>query len=442
MTKTLAPAMGPPITTPFFYGWLVLAMAMVSAFLAAGSSQLFMGIMLKPMSEEMGWSRTLVSGAVTAGTFAGGFLSPLVGALADRHGPRILMPLGACVVSLALLALSGVDSLLQFYLAYVVARSVATVCLGGVVPLTTVTNWFFRMRGRALGLVAMALPLGGSLLALAGAQIMALDSWRTVFLVFAAVTAVVVVVPSYCIMRRRPEDMGLLPDGARSEGATPHAPQHGEPGPSSEYSFTLGESLRTRTLWLLIVSMVLDILANGAVGFHQVAYYSDIGLSPAVAAAALSVYGLAGALSSGFWGFLIERMSPRALLALVMLLAALASGLLLVVNSDATALGVSALYGFAARGEGPLLNMILARYYGRDSFGAISGFTTPFLMLGLGLGPLVGSLTFDLTGTYQGAFAAFAAIYVLTAGFTYLATAPRLPAHARAGRTGTSEQRG
>ena len=278
----------PPLMTPFFYGWILVGMAMVAGFLGAASSQLFMGIMLKPVSEEMAWSRSVTSGAITAGTLTGGFLSPITGFLVDRYGARLLMPIGAAAVSLAFLGLANLNSLVMFYVAYIAARGLTTMCLGGVVPLTTMANWFYHKRGRAMGLVAMSLPLGGSILALAGQQIMAVGTWRTVFVVFAILMATVVIAPSAFLMRRRPEDVGLLPDGASSSTASDASQDtRGEPA-RLEYSFTLKEALRTSTLWLLVTSMVLDTMANGAVGFHQVAYYSDIGISPAVAAAAFA----------------------------------------------------------------------------------------------------------------------------------------------------------
>ena len=417
-----------PFRPPFYYGWVILGMTMVGAFLGSGSSQLFMGIMLKPISEDLGWTRTMTAGAITAGTLMGGALSPPVGYLADRYGPRLLMPLGAALVSLAFFALAGLSTLWQFYVAYVVARAVSTVCLGGVVSLTTAANWFYQKRGRALGMVSMALPLGGSLLALLGQYIINDAGWRTVFLVFGVLMAVVVIGPAALLMRRRPEDVGLTPDGSDPDPPGNAKPQAGE------FSFTLPEALRTPTLWLLIASELVGITANGAVGFHQVAYYTDIGIAAASAAAALSVYGMAGAFSSGLWGFLTERFSVRLLAAGVAVMAAVASGLLLTVQNEAMAIGISALYGLAARGEGPLINMIIARYYGRDSFGAISGFVTPFLMIGLGLGPLIGSLAFDRAGTYRGAFTVFIFLYLLTAVFLFLAFPPRLPKRALAQR--------
>jgi MFS family permease len=207
----------PPTRAPrIFYGWYVLGVAMLAAFLAAGSSQLFMSIMLKPMTDEFGWSRTATTGAITLGTIVAGLVAPGFGRLADRHGPRVLMTLGALLLGGAYLALAHLGELWQFYAVYVAARGLTSPMLTGVVPMTAATNWFRRMRGRALGFVAMATPLGGAVLAFGGELIIERAGWQTVFMAFAGLTLTVLVVPAAVLLRRTPEEMGLLPDGAPS----------------------------------------------------------------------------------------------------------------------------------------------------------------------------------------------------------------------------------
>src|SRR5215210_275609 len=173
-----------------FYGWYVLSVAMLAAFLAAGSSQLFMSIMLKPMTDEFGWSRTATTGAITIGTILAGLVAPVFGRLVDRYGPRALMTAGALLLGGAYLALAHLSTLWQFYVVYVAARGLTTPMLTGVVPMTAATNWFRRMRGRALGLVAMATPLGGAVLAFMGELVIESAGWQQVFLVFGLATLV------------------------------------------------------------------------------------------------------------------------------------------------------------------------------------------------------------------------------------------------------------
>jgi MFS family permease len=256
-----------------FYGWYILGVAMLGAFLAAGTSQLFMSIMLKPLADDLGWSRTATTVAITIGTILGGLLSPFVGRLADRYGPRLLSTLGALILTATYFSLAGMTELWQFYVIYIVGRGLTTSMLSGVVPSTAAANWFRRMRGRALGLIAMCIPLGGSALSFVGQLIIEGPGWRTVFLVFGSTSLVLLVLPAALILRRRPEEMGLLPDGAPSSaGAQTPGPR---PRRGDEFGWTLGEALHTPALWLLGAAATLGSMANTAVGFHQVAYYTD-----------------------------------------------------------------------------------------------------------------------------------------------------------------------
>lgn len=420
----------PTLSRPprIFYGWYILGVAMLGAFLAAGTSQLFMSIMLKPLSDELGWSRTATTVAITIATVLGGLLSPFLGRLADRYGPRLLSTLGALILTATYLGLAGMTELWQFYVIYVVGRGLTASMLSGVVPCTAAANWFRRMRGRALGLIAMCIPLGGSALSLVGQLIIEGPGWRTVFVVFGTISLVLLVLPTALILRRRPEEMGLLPDGARpSTEALKGSPR---PRRGDEFGWTLAEALHTPALWLLGAAATVAAMANTAVGFHQVAYYTDVGIAPTEAVAALSLYALCGALASGLWGWLTERFSERGLAMAGVLASAGAILYLLTVRSLAGALIFAVLFGVTARGGTTLVNIILAQYYGRESFGAISGFMTPFVMVGLGLGPAIGAYGFDLTDSYQAVFIAFAALSVLAAVLLWLAKKPPPPVRA------------
>jgi MFS family permease len=408
-----------------FYGWYIIGISMVGGFMAAGTSQLFMGVMLKPMTEDLGWTRTETSGAITLGTLFAGLISPGAGWLTDRYGPRFLAPSCALIVVGAFFFLSNLNSLWQFYVAYIIGRGFSSSILAGVVPLTLATNWFRRYRGRAMGLVSMALPLGGSLLALVGQLIIESSGWRSVFTMFGIALLVLYVVPALFLIRRRPEDVGLLPDGATfiTEDPDSTSPTAYQP----EVSWTLKQAIRTRALWLLIAGLWFGLLANGAIGFHLVAYYSDKGISATTAATALSVYGFTGALANGLWGLLVERVSERVLAVFAMSLSAASVLFLLTVDAIPQAFVFAFVFGLAARGESSLIMMMVAQYYGRGSYGTINGFITPFQMLGLGLGPLVASISYDLSGSYDNAFFLFAAFFAIAAAALWFARRPALP---------------
>jgi MFS family permease len=144
------------VTLPFFYGWIIVGIAMLAGFLGSGVSNVTMAVALKPITEELGWSRTLASSAITFGSVAGGLLAPLVGPMADKLGPRFLLPAGAALVGTCVICISLTFAPWQFYVSFVPGRAFAETLLTGVVPMTAVTNWFYLKRPRAIGLVALA----------------------------------------------------------------------------------------------------------------------------------------------------------------------------------------------------------------------------------------------------------------------------------------------
>ena len=170
--------------------------------------------------------------------------------------------------------------------------------------------------------------------------------------------------------------------------------------------------------------MAVANAVNSGISFHLVAHYTDIGIVPSIAVGAMSVYALTGALSNVIWGFLSERVPERLLATVVMGLSAAAILYLQSVRTNGSAFIFAVLFGLTSRGEGTLVNVILAQYYGRNSYGAISGFMLPFSMVGLGLGPLISSVGFDLTGSYRALFGVFIAASILAAVLIWLARKP------------------
>lgn len=405
-----------------FYGWYILAIGMAGAFMAAGTSQLFMSLMLKPLTGEFGWSRTAATGAITTGTILAGLLSLPFGKIADRYGPRWLTSVGALVMAGAYVAITKFVALWQFYLVFVIARVVSTNAISNIAPKTAAVNWFRRYRGRALGLLSMATPFGVAMLAVIAQYIMEKHSWRAVFMVFAIAVVFLQVLPAVLVLRRRPEDIGLVPDGVKGDFVKPGSSDPTLTG--EEVAWTLGEAIRTPSLWLLISAITVALLVNSGIGFHLVAYYTDVGIAPSVAAGALSLYAIAGALSNVIWGFLSEKLPERLLASAVMVFTAASILILQSVRTNTGAFVFVILFGLTSRGEGTLVNIILAQYFGRRSYGAISGFVYPFNMLGLGIGPLVSSVSFDLTGSYYPVFNVYIAVSILSAVLLWLAKKP------------------
>jgi MFS family permease len=413
------------VILPFFYGWLIVAIVMLAGVLAAGVSNITMAVVLKPISDDLGWSRTLTAAAITAGALAGGFLAPLFGPLADRLGPRLLLPAGGALVGLLAFGVSFSTEPWEFYATFVPARALTEFLLCGMIAFTAAANWFYLKRPRVMGLIAMATPLGSAALSLVYQYFITHYGWRSAFMSLGVALWVLVVIPGAIFLRRQPEDLGLYPDGVaappRSQATSTLVP---EPSNDAEDHWQRREAVRTSALWLSVVSQFLASIGTGGIAFHTAAYLTDLRIDAGVAAGAVSVMALSGAFGNGLWGALAERFHPRSLNVMTMIVAALSVALLMTVNSAPVAYFFAFLFGVNARGSAVLIQVLIARYFGRRSFGAISSILDPFHKGGLGLGALFAGVGFDYAGNYQTIFVVFLISYLVSALLISLARRP------------------
>jgi sugar phosphate permease len=339
-----------------------------------------------------------------------------------------MMPLGAVLMALLAISLALVSEPWQFYLAYIPARAISHGMLIGVVPVTAVANWFYRQRPRAIGLVTMAVPLGASAMALIYQLLINEYGWRSTYIALAVLLLTLVVLPTAILLRRQPEDFGLLPDGASMPAAaTDEKRPRSSDEATGEVSWTLQEALRTPSLWLIAFCLGLGTLASGGIAFNMAAYFQDAAFDPTVAAGTLSVFALAGAVGSGIWGFLAERFPIRIISVGTFALSAISLALLLIATNPVTAYVFAALFGLTARGEAAMGPILVAHYFGRRSFGSISGVITPINMLGLGVGPVAAAAAYDTTGSYEGIILIFIAAFVVASLLMILARKPSRP---------------
>ena len=393
--------------TPFYYGWLVLGLSATGAFVATAVAGVVLGGVQSFIIEDTNWPRTHIGLASSCGVWMSGVFGPFAGRLADRFGPRWLMPVGVIVLGLSMVAIGGVNASWQFIIASVIGRAISQPFLIGVVPRTMAVNFFNRRRNIALSLTGIYRPISGALIIQAFSVITLLADWRTAFRLL-GVFSLFLAIPMVIIMRRRPEDIGLLPDGARAPSAAgasqPASAQHGgqgtRPGASEEVSWTGKEALRSRAFWLISIVAFLNVTGSSGLGFSLVPYLHEFaGLTTPQATGVLSISTFL-ALSSLVWGQVAGKLTPRWCVVAAMGVSALATLALFQVNGVVAAYAFGIFWGLFHSALEVLLYMVLADYFGRNSYGAIAGAMRPFEAGGLGLGQIVGPVVYDLTGSY------------------------------------------
>ncbi len=384
-------------------------------------------MLVRPISEDTGWSATAIAGAVTVGGVLAGVGAPLVGFMADRYSPRILMTLGVVLMGASFFFIAAAPSVWVLVVGYAVARGIAQNMIAGVVPRVIVVNWFRRMRGRAIGLVGTAHPIGTFVLGPVALFIIGTGlGWRGVWVIFGIAVIVLLVLPNALVIRRTPEEMGLLPDGDLAADGGQDAAIAAS-AREAEQSWTFGEAVRTRALTLIILSIVLANYGGGGLPFHMPQIYADQGLGEATGVAAVSMFAISGAFANTLWGFLAERISERLLGIFTMLMGAVLALCFPFVSHPIAAVSYGMLLGVAMRGEASILLILVANYYGRRSYGAISGLVQTAILVGLALGPVIMAQVRESTDSYLPVFYSGAVTFTIAAVLLAFATKPERP---------------
>ena len=386
------------------------------------------------ISEEMNWSRSAIGITAAAGVWGSGLIAPFIGRLADRHGPRWLMPIGTVVLGGCLYALGGVTTIWQFFLFAVIGRAISQPLLIGLVPRTVAVNFFDRRRNLALAFSGLFRPFTSAINIQIISNVAVARGWRTSFR-YLGVVSLVLSIPLIIVVRRRPEDIGLLPDGAAPiDSSTMENRACGSripPRPATtQVDWTAKEVMKTRTFWLIALASLVSVTAGSGIGFNMVPYFHEsANLSTPQAAGVLSVSTFLSLASLG-WGALADKFTPRLCIIAAMAGATMATLYLLTVSNLATAYLFGVGWGLVSAGSDILIYMVLAQYFGRNAYGTISGMLRPFEAGGLGLGMTLGTLTYDLTRSYKWLILGSVAAHAVAAVLVFLAKQPAEPQRA------------
>lgn len=419
-----------PANFPFFYGWVIVALAGLCAFWGLGVVARSYTVVLKPLTEDLGMPRTLGVLGITISSVVANLASPFIGRLVDRRGARLPVAVSAAFTGGTLIALAFVHDAWVFLVLFGGVLGLARPSLQAVGAQTTVAKWFVRQRGRAVTYATLGMPLSAVVLIPVTNWMVTGFDWRIAWVVLGAGILVFLALPAALFMRGQPEDVGLLPDGDAAPQAAGSGGR-GAPRGGGEVSWEAGAAFRTPTFWLLSAGFAVIGLVPTMMNIHMFPHFTDQGLDPATAAATTGSFGLYVMGSRLlFWGQVFDRLPMQRVLVLWSCLMTGAIVAMLLVNGPLLAFLAAGCYGIAMGATAPLGTLAWATYYGRASLGSITGLASMIGIINDIAGPLMPSLVHDLTGSYQGAFAATAAACVVGVLLFMLAGAPRPPVKA------------
>ena len=420
--------------SPFFYGWYVLAAAGTANFARNAAASLTISVFIYPLSEELGWSRTLIAGAAAAGGLAATITSPIIGRMIDRYGARAVLTASIVILCISTFALAWSDVSLTvmgatipwvFYIAYGTGRVIfaSPVQIGTSV---VVSRWFIRMRGRTNGILGLTHSAGMVLFPLIASIVIAQSGWRDAWYVLSVVVFVVALLPVALLTSEKPEDLGLKPDGDDDEAT--NSETNGSSTNSSsveEPNWTSRDAMRTPALWLLAIATGMMFFMHAGSNTHAAAFFQDQGLSTLTAGIGISLNAIFLGISSLFWGRIVERVPARFVMAAIALNLAIGAFLFTLTDTAAEALIFSAFFGFGLGGMLVVPPVAYADYFGRPALGTIRGITEPFTTLGQAVGVMIPGLIFDFVGaSYLPFFVGAGFVGVVAAVLSLMARKP------------------
>ena len=405
-----------------FYGYWVLSAGSLVMVLLGIAGLHGLGVFFSALQREYMWSSALLSGAFALSRAESGFLGPVEGYLVDRIGPRKMVAIGLVILGVGFVLLSRVDSLPSFYIALVVI-ALGTGIGGFLAIMASLTNWFYRMRARAMAVATVGVNVGGLLIVL---LTWAVDNygWRAAAFVCALIVWALIP-PIIMVLRDRPEDMGLLPDGdvAPPPGADGEEAQ-AAPGDDDD-DMTVREALYSQAFWLVSLVHGIAVMSLSALAVHQIERMVLAGVSLQMAGLVVTVYTGVGIFFRVFSGYIADIFDKRYVIAGFLLFQTAALFVFAVGETVFMFMLFGLLFAPGWSGRGAALTAYRGELFGRRRFASITGVSmvvTNSLSL---IGPVFAGFLFDVTGSYASPFLALSALSLVAAFLILLVRKPR-----------------
>ncbi|MGE0826358.1 MAG: MFS transporter [Candidatus Binatia bacterium] len=408
----------------FFYGWVVVGCAFTVLCVAYGIQFTF-GVFMPAISQETGWDRASLSLPYSLYIFLYSALGVVTGRLTDRWGPRIVITVGGCLLSLGILLTSQVQTLWQMYLFF--GLIAASGMSAAYVPCnSTVVRWFVERRGLALSLTSSGASFGNFLFPPLAATLIHAYGWRNSYIIL-GVLALLTISLCATFIARDPETLGLQPDGRLAEEPLPTAASAVAPFSSTDW--TLATAQCTPAFWLLTVIFTLTWLVVFMPLVHVVPFAVDLGISPVRAAFGISAIGLGGFAGRLVIGAISDRCGRLPTLGLCLSLQAVAFLCFPISKGEMTLYSTAAVFGLSYGGITALFPALIGDFFGRAAVGSIVGFIFAVAGSPAAFGPLIAGYIYTASHSYTVAFLLSAALNTLALILLFFLKKPHQFAH-------------
>jgi MFS family permease len=388
---------------PFFYGYWILGAASLICMITVLSSLNSFSIFVKPLQGALGWGRAPIMVGFTVMLALLGLASPFVGRLLDRYGATKVMTSGILIMITGLILLSRMTGFTQFYLGCALV-GIGSTASGPVGSSYLVSHWFKRRRGMAVGILSGGMALSGILLVpVMAVYVLPVFGWRSTYFLIAVLCAAVLIPLLILVVRTKPADLGLFPDGVEGTEGSCEAENGGS---ISVQGLSPRMAVATSAFWLLASSLILNHTHLGVLQ-SVFPHLSDLGFPIGTVASVTALTSGTLSVSMFLFGWLCDRIAPKYAATIGLAIVAFGIVLLLFIgpSSSLTSLFFYAVvFGLGVGSWMPTMSMLTSRTFGMASYGSIFGMMSFFQCAGGAMGPLIAGYSFDVRHSYQWGF--------------------------------------
>ena len=417
-------------TGRFYYGWVIVGVALVSMAFWFGFRTTF-SVFYVALLEEFPWGRGESAGVQSLALITYTITAPLAGGLIDRFGPRRIIIPGVLLLALGLILCACIKSLAQFYLLYGVVAGTGVTSVAIISYTAILAHWFVKKRGVANGIAVSGMGLGTFILVPLSQHFIALWGWGFAFVALGVLVLIILLPLNALFLRHKPQELGLYPDGARDGGSPEAGGQKVTDSAWSERDWTLKKALKTGRFWALMIFPFCAVITIYVVLVHNVRFLVDTGIDKMTAA---FIFALSGIISSGFrifWGWLsdgIGREKTYTLGTICILMGVWSLMLLEILEERHFVYTFIIFFGAGWGVTAPMFMSVAADLFQGRSIGLIYGLLEGAIGIGAAFGSWVAGFIFDNTQSYQWAFVLASFVTILSCLFVWVA-APRKVRH-------------